>query len=216
MPNQGVVLLGTLVVVAVGLVLIVGGVNAFLRSEPKTKRQPAKPVPANTRADGHNDRLMYDKINRLVTFFVAQMRQGRPAGKTMQRPRWIPSQTMRSLMPRSTSLPLEITAPRGAWWGGPKGYCCITPEGQWEYQGACESHREGSWDEFDAWWVVSSQYFNRSVTKYDPYPFNMYSVLNVGTATLTHALQTMGDMMEQLLTRYRPHAVAEFQKLRRQ
>lgn len=215
MPNQGIVALGALAVVVVGGTIIYLGINAWLKSEPKPRRQPPKPFPTGPRRDDPQDQMIYDKINRLVAFFVAQMRQGTVA-MNPRRPRWTPSRTMRALIPQATTLPQEITIGRRAWWGGPDGYSCITPDGQWEYYGSCQSYREGTTDEFDAWWVVSSKHFKRSVAVRDPYPFNMYLVLDSGTATLAHALQVMGDMMEQILTRHRPHAVAEFRRLRHQ
>ena len=213
MQNQGLVALGVIAVVVVCGALILWAISAFLKSEPKPQQRSAH-FPTGPRQADPQDQVLYEQINQLVAFFVAHMKHARYSGLKQTRPGWAPSMTMRELMPRATTLPREITISRTAWWGGPGGHSCVTPDGQWEYYGSCESHREGAWDEFDAWWVVSSKRFRQSVAKHDPYPFNLYLVLDAGTATLPHALSAMGDMMEHLLQRHNPGAVAEFQRLR--
>lgn len=217
MENQGTVLLGTVACVAVGLVIMAWGANAFLKTESRAQRRQrlAKPFPTGPRPVGPMDHLVYLKINTLVAFFVNKMREvGFPELSRQRMRAFEPGDVMRKLLPANTTLPIEITVARKAWWGGPQGKCCITSDGQWEYMGVCESHRERSWGEFAAWWVVSSHHFKQSVAKRDPYPFNMYLVLNEGTATLQHALSAMAAMMEALLAKHNPGAVAEFRALR--
>jgi hypothetical protein len=212
--NQGVVALGVIAVVIIGLVVIVGGLNAWLKSDPKPKRQQPKSFPTGRRPDDPRDAELHAKITRLAAFFVRKMGEVGNPGLGAP-PRWRPtSSSITRLQPNVTAHPVEIKLAGRAWWGGRDGRSCIAPGGQWEYYGDCLSYREGSSDEFSAWWVVSSMRTKPSLASSDPYPFNMYLVYDVGTATLRHAYQDMVGMMERYLLERNPSALREFHALR--
>lgn len=176
-----------------------------------SKPQPQRVYPTGKRPDDPQDAILYHKITRLVKFFVRRMNEVGNPGLTGP-PHWInPSASMSKLYPRVTGVPMEIQLPSGAWWYG---YSCIAPGGQWEYYARCVCYREGTSDEFGAWWVVSSDAPKHSLIDRDTHPFNMYKVYDAGDATLQHAYKTMSTMMEQLLSRHRPEALAQFRALR--
>lgn len=171
----------------------------------------AKSTSAPIATQTQDDEQLYATINRLVAYFVRAMSDVGNPGNSNQRPKFYAKHTLVDVTNTQVSAPTVISFKGKAWWIGNS---CITPAGEWEYIGNYLTYREGSHDEFSAWWVVSSKYLVHSLQDGDPKPFNMYLVYDAGEATLSHALERLAGGMEQLLAQHNSASLDEFRRIR--
>ena len=190
---------------AIGFIIL-----ACLVSTGKKSTQSASSAAQVERTQEQDDERLYSKINDLVDYFVDAMNSVGNPDMSNKRPWFYAKHTLVDVRNAKVQLPANLNFNGPAWWIDRS---CITRDGEWEYIGSYLTYREGSHDEFSAWWAVSSKYMTSSLREGGPKPFNMYVVYEVHDATLKDAFTRLSQGMEQLLRQHNPSALEEFQHL---